>query len=186
MADGVSPTPSVVIRIILWILLLAGGTAAGIRLDMELFRDLFFSPLFHATTLIPGLIMMRYAFRAAGNGGRELARSGREGDIPRLETNRLVVSGIYARMRHPMLFGLMLVPMALALMVGSPSYILFIAPAEMAFIALMVLTLEEGECRAKFGEEYKKYAERVPAVCFRAECLKMLFGKIPSNKSSLS
>ncbi|OQX73395.1 MAG: hypothetical protein B6D59_05740 [Campylobacteraceae bacterium 4484_4] len=170
-------TPSVVIRILLWVVMLAGGTAGGIWLDLHHFRRLVFDPLFHLLTLGVGIWLMILAFRAAAVGGRELAKHGKEGDIPRLETNRLVCTGIYAKMRHPMLFGLTLVPLALAFMIGSPSFIIWIAPAEMLFIVVMVLTFEERECRKKFGADYDAYASQTPPVCFRPECLKALFGR---------
>lgn len=121
---------------------------------------------------------MSMAFRAAAAGGRELAKRGRvERETPRLETDRLVTSGIYAHMRHPMLFGLALVPIALALIVGSPVYILIVAPLETIFIMVMVFTLEEMECRKKFGKAYEEYALKVPALCFKKECLSKLFRK---------
>jgi protein-S-isoprenylcysteine O-methyltransferase Ste14 len=173
---AVKTTPSVVIRLLLWVLLLAGGTGVGIWLDLRWFRELFFSPLWHLLTLPVGLVLMKLAFHAAAAGGRELARQGKSSaDVPRLETDRLVTSGIYAHMRHPMLFGLTLVPLALAFIVGSPAYITLVAPVEMLFIVIMVLTFEERECRKKFGTEYDAYARRVPPVCFTPECLKMLF-----------
>jgi len=169
-------TPSVVIRLLLWLLLLAGGVAGGLWLDTRRFETLLFSPVWHLLTFGVGVVLMRFAFRAAAVGGRELARYGKSSPrVPRLETDRLVTGGIYAHMRHPMLFGLALVPMALAFLVGSPSYILFIAPLEMLFIAVMVLTFEERECRKKFGADYEAYAKKVPAVCWSRACLKALF-----------
>ena len=171
-------TPSVVVRILLWAIMLIGGSAGGIWLDLHHFRELFFNPLYHLFTLIVGLVLMRFAFRAAAAGGKELAKHGKSGSgVPRLETDRLVTSGIYAYMRHPMLFGLTLVPPALAFLIGSPSFTIFIAPLEMLFIVIMVMTFEERECRMKFGSDYEAYAKQVPAVCFRPECLKMLFGR---------
>ena len=169
-------TLSVLVRLTLWFVMLVGGAALGIWLDLQWFRPLLGSWLYHLLTFPVGFFLMALAFRAAAAGGRELARQGkRSPDTPRLETDRLVTTGIYARMRHPMLFGLTLVPLAFALLIGSPSFILLIAPAEMLFIVVMVLTFEEWECRKKFGEEYDRYAREVPAVCFKKECLKQLF-----------
>ena len=169
-------TLSVVIRLFLWFLMLVGGAMLGIWLDLQWFRPLVTSWLYHLLTFPIGLFLMTLAFRAAAAGGRELAKEGkRSPDTPRLETDRLVTTGIYAKMRHPMLFGLTLVPLAFALLIGSPSYILLIAPVEMIFIVVMVLTFEEWECRKKFGEAYECYAREVPAVCFKKECLKQLF-----------
>ncbi|WP_456382017.1 methyltransferase family protein [Hydrogenimonas sp.] len=173
---GSRTTPSVVVRLLLWTVMLVGGTALGVWLDLRWYRELLFSPLWHLLTFPLGFVMMKLAFRAAAAGGRELARHGKSSsDVPRLETDRLVTTGIYEHMRHPMLFGLTLVPMALAFLVGSPAYITLVAPVEMLFIVMMVLTFEERECRQKFGKEYDEYARRVPPVCFHPRCLKLLF-----------
>jgi len=83
-------TKSVVIRIILWIIMLIGGAIVSIYYDMREFSRLFYSIEFHIVTFILGIVVMRFSFRAASKGGRELAKRGRDGDIPRLETNRLV------------------------------------------------------------------------------------------------
>lgn len=170
----VKTTASVVIRIILWLLMLIGGAYIGIENDLN---DPFFSsPVFHIVSALLGLIILRLAFHAAANGGRELTK-GRVGDIPRLETNRLVTTGIYSCMRHPMLFGLTLLPLGWALLLGSPTFIFLIAPLEMLFIILMVIIFEEMEIKRKFGDAYKAYAQKVPMVSFRLSCLKKLFTK---------
>jgi protein-S-isoprenylcysteine O-methyltransferase Ste14 len=127
-------------------------------------------------TAFAGLLLLVLAFRAAANGGRELTK-GRVGDIPRMETNRLVVTGIYSCMRHPMLFGLTLLPLGWAFLLGSPTFITIIAPLEMLFIIGMVLVLEEMEVKRKFGEAYDAYKKEVPMVSFRIKCLKWLFSK---------
>jgi protein-S-isoprenylcysteine O-methyltransferase Ste14 len=170
----INTSPSVVIRIILWLVLLIGGAALGIMLDWNdpLFRNLYF----HLLSASLGLLVLHFSFRAAANGGRELSR-GRVGDIPRLETNRLVMSGIYSCMRHPMLFGLTLFPLGWALLTGSPTFILIIAPLEMLFIILMVVIFEEMEAEKKFGDAYRHYRKEVPMVSFRVVCLKKLFAR---------
>ena len=173
----ISTSPSVVIRILIWLTLLIGGAWLSIRLDNLYFPDLWRSPVFHLATLPLGLLSLTLAFRAAAAGGRELARRGREGDLPRLETNRLVSTGIYACTRHPMLFGLMLLPLGLALILGSPTFIFFVAPAEALFILLMILTLEEREAIGKFGEAYRKYRKKTPIVPRSRRCWRELFGK---------
>ena len=170
----VKTTTSVAIRILLWLLMLIGGAYIGIKHDMN--DPLFASPLFHLFSAIAGVIVLRLAFHAAANGGRELTK-GRVGEIPRLETNRLVTTGIYSCMRHPMLFGLTLLPLGWALLLGSPTFISIIAPAEMIFIIFMVIVFEEMEVRRKFGDGYRDYAKQVPMVSFRVECLKALFSK---------
>lgn len=171
----IKTTPSVVIRIILWLVILLGGAAIGIAKDLHHFPALFTSVWFHLVTFVIGFFLMKIAFHAAAVGGRELAAHGRKGALPRLETNRLVTTGIYRCSRHPMLFGLTLIPLALALMLGSPTFILFVAPAEMVFIIVMVIVFEERECHRKFGVEYVKYADEVPLFPRNFHCIKALF-----------
>ncbi len=166
---------SVLLRIALWILLLGGGLVAGRALDARWFGELWFSPVWHAFSLALGMLLLWLVFRVSRNTGRTLARKGREGKLPRLETNRLVTDGIYDCMRHPMHFGLLFLPLALALMVGSPGFVFIIAPLEMLLMVFMVVTLEEAEVTRKFGQAYEAYRRRVPAFSLKPRCLRMLF-----------
>ncbi len=170
----IKTTPSVVIRIILWLFMIIGGALYAYSIDKN--DLLFHSPLFHLLSALIGLFILRLAFRAAANGGKELAR-GRGEDMPRLETNRLVTTGIYKCMRHPMLFGLTLLPLGWALLLGMPTCITFIAPLEMLFIVFMVMVFEEMEVKRKFGNEYRAYAQKVPMVSFKRSCLRRVFRK---------
>jgi len=152
--------------------MLLGGAMIAISADRD--SPLFQSYLFHIISGLFGIIVISLAFRAAANGGRELTK-GRVGDIPRLETNRLVTSGIYSCMRHPMLFGLTLLPLGWALLLGSPTFITIIAPLEMLFIIFMVLVFEEMEVKRKFSDDYEIYKKDVPPVSFKRNCLRELF-----------
>ena len=167
----INTSASVVIRILLWLLMLFGGAWYSIAKDIN--NPYFQTISFHIVTAIFGAFITFLAFRASANGGKELTK-GRVGDIPRLETNRLVTTGIYSCMRHPMLFGLTLLPLGWALLLGSPTFITIVAPLEMIFIIVMVLIFEEREVKEKFGKEYKSYSAKVPMVSFRLECLKRL------------
>jgi hypothetical protein len=57
------------------------------------FHTLFVNPVFHLVTLVVGVLLLRLVMRASRHTGRLLARTGREGDIPRLKTNKLVSTG---------------------------------------------------------------------------------------------
>ncbi len=163
---------SLVIRIVLWLVMLFGGAWYAVVQDWNhpLFRDF----CFHSMTAVLGMLVLTLAFRAVANGGRELTK-GRIGDIPRLETNALVTTGIYSCMRHPMLFGLTLLPLGWALLLGSPTFIMRIAPFEMLFIIFMVIIFEEMEVTKKFGKSYEEYRQNVPMVSFHIKCLTKLF-----------
>ncbi len=163
---------SVAIRLFLWFMMIVGGAVYALMVDWG--TPLFSNMAFHVVCAILGVIILKLAFNAAANGGKELAK-GRIGNIPRLETNRLVTTGIFGCMRHPMLFGLTLLPLGWGLLLGSPSFIIIIAPLEMLFIVIMVILFEEKEVDKKFGKAYDVYRREVPAVSFRRECLKTLF-----------
>ena len=171
---------SVIIRIVLWFFLLIGGAFFSIKVDSH--STLFHSFLFHITSGIIGVIIIVFAFRAAGNGGKELTK-GRVGNIPRLETNKLVTSGIYSCMRHPMLFGLALLPLGLGFLLGSPTFITFTAPLEILFIIIMVVIFEEMEVKKKFSQEYEQYKKEVPMISFEKKCLQKLFQAYKSTNS---
>ncbi|WP_292663956.1 isoprenylcysteine carboxylmethyltransferase family protein [Nitratifractor sp.] len=177
----ISTTPSVIVRIVVWLLLLLGGAWLSIHFDLRYFPELFGKLSFHLFSLPLGLALLCLAFRAAAAGGRELARRGREGDLPRLETNRLVTTGIYACTRHPMLFGLMLLPEGVALLLGSPTFIFIVAPLEALFILAMILTLEEKEAAGKFGRAYLDYRKQTPLIPRNKACWQQLFGRQRKN-----
>jgi len=163
---------SVVIRLFLWFLMIIGGAIYALIKDWN--TPIFSNIAFHIISALLGIMILKLAFNAAGNGGRELTK-GRVGNTPRLETNRLVTTGLFSCMRHPMLFGLTLLPLGWGLLLGSPTFIMFIAPLEMLFIIVMVVIFEEMEVKRKFKKEYEEYRQKVPMVSFRWKCLKWLF-----------
>ena len=171
------------IRIFIWVLMLFGGGAAGLWLDARLFKSWLMNPWFHAISFVIGIIMLKLLINSSRNTGRFLARLGREGDLPRMETNKLVTEGYYACMRHPMHLGLFFFPLAAAFIIGSLSFVLIIAPLEILFMIIMIKLYEEPQAVRKFGDEYLRYREQVPMFSLRQECLRALFGKIGPNKN---
>ena len=85
-------------------------------------------------------------------GAPELASDGRGGE--------LLSEGIYGRVRHPRYVSIMLGITAFALFANYlASYILL----PLSAVGLYLVTvLEERELRARFGDEYVRYSERVP------------------------
>ncbi|MCD6389901.1 MAG: hypothetical protein J7L69_10860, partial [Desulfobulbaceae bacterium] len=77
-------------RIIAWLIFLPGGLIASITLDLHFFRTVFFSLSFHLGSSLLGIILLRLVVNASRKTGRLLAREGRVGKLPRMETNRLV------------------------------------------------------------------------------------------------
>ncbi len=170
----ISATLSVYLRVAFWLLLLFGGMALSIHFDKRYFADLLASIPFHILSFLIGLALLRISTLLAANAGRELHRMGRRGDIPRLQTNRLVTTGPYECSRHPMLFGLMLLPLAFALLLGLPTFIFFIAPIEAAVIFVLMVVVDEAEAMKKFGKEYEAYRRKTP-IWPSKECWKRLF-----------
>jgi len=162
---------------LIWVLMLIGGGVLGIWLDLHWFYALFANPVFHLATLTAGIFLLRLVLRASRYTGRLLAHMGREGDIARMETNKLVTTGIYSCMRHPMHFGLLFFPWSAALILGSPSFILAIAPLEILFILMMIKFVEEPEAIRKFGDAYQKYQKQVPCFNLHPDCWRQLFLK---------
>ena len=154
--------------------MILGGTAVSIYLDKKYFSALFNNLYFHIVSMMVGYILLKMVLKASRNTGRYLASQGREGDIPRLQTNRLVTTGIYGCMRHPMHMGLMFFPMAFALLLGSPTFILMIAPLEMLLMLILIILIEEPQAEKKFGDAYLKYKKEVPFMNFSAECIRKL------------
>jgi protein-S-isoprenylcysteine O-methyltransferase Ste14 len=158
----------------MWLILLFGGAVLGIWMDNRYFSCILFNVWFHLATIVPGVLLFWAVMRISKNTGRLLAREGRVGDLPRMQTNKLVTRGVYACMRHPMHLGLMFFPLSLALLIGSLTFIIIIAPLEMLFMVIMIKLVEEPEAIRKFGSDYRKYMMRVPMFNLRWRCLKQL------------
>jgi protein-S-isoprenylcysteine O-methyltransferase Ste14 len=164
--------------------MLIGGSGLSLWVDSLRFHTLFISPVFHGLSLIAGVFLLLSVMKVSRNTGRLLARYGREGELPRMETDKLVSTGIYACMRHPMHLGLLFFPWSIALIIGSPFFIFILAPLELIFILLLVKLVEEPEALKKFGDEYRDYQKRVPAFTLRCRCLKQLFREEVSEEQS--
>jgi protein-S-isoprenylcysteine O-methyltransferase Ste14 len=165
-------------RLLVWIVMLFGGAAISIYVDVDEFKQLFASVRWHFLSFIIGVFLLRLVMKVSRNTGRTLAKFGREGEIARMETNRLVKKGVYKYMRHPMHLGLLFFPLAFAFIIGSPTFILIVWPIEAVFMLIMIKVMEEPEAIKKFNGEYLEYMKTTPWFCFRKECLKELFREI--------
>ncbi len=168
-------------RALVWVVFLIGGAILGVWLDLRLWPGWWHSWFWHVLSFLLGAAVLWLVLRISKVTGRWLARCGRQGNIPRMQTNRMVTAGPYSCMRHPMHLGLMLFPLAVALLLGSPAFALIIAPLEALAIAVMVFLLEEREARLKFGAAYAAYASRVPPFNLSGECLRRLLGLPPEE-----
>jgi|WetSurMetagenome_2_1015567.scaffolds.fasta_scaffold114472_1 protein-S-isoprenylcysteine O-methyltransferase Ste14 len=78
------------------------------------------------------------------------------------EGHRLITTGLYARMRHPLYSGMILWSGGLALLAASWIFIVFTALFGAAF--LMRIPREEQMMIGEFGEEYREYMQRTGSV----------------------
>lgn len=163
-----------ILRIFMWVVLLIGGAAVSFWLDARYYYHILTGIWFHMITIAPGALLLWAVLRASKNTGRLLAREGRVGSLPRMQTNQLVTTGVYACMRHPMHLGLLFFPLSLALIIGSISFIIIIAPLEMLFMIIMIRLVEEPETTRKFGNEYRDYMKHTPMFSFKISCMKQL------------
>ena len=170
-----------IFRLGMWLIMIFGGITGGYYMDHWLFENIHRNVIFHIICFIIGVFLMFLMIRISKNTGRILAKYGRSGELKRMETNVLVEEGVYKYMRHPMHLGLFLFPLSVAFLVASPSFILIIAPAEILMMLLMIKLIEEPEAIGKFGDTYRAYQNRVPGFCFKKECLKELWKKIPKE-----
>jgi protein-S-isoprenylcysteine O-methyltransferase Ste14 len=161
-------------RIFVWVIMIFGGTVAGLYFDNMLFAGIRRNLPFHIVSFALGISLLFAVMRVSRNTGRTLAKYGRVGELKRMETNVLVTQGPYKYMRHPMHLGLLFFPVSIAFLVGSPSFIVLIAPVEMILILLMIKFIEEPGTIRKFGAQYIEYKEHIPWFCLRPRCLREL------------
>lgn len=169
------------IRIVVWGTMIFGGIVLGYYIDSLLFENVHNCVISHVISLLFGVFLLFIVMRISENTGRTLAKYGRKGKLNRMQTNILTKQGIYKYMRHPMHLGLLLLPFAVAFLVGSPSFILIIAPVEIIFMLMLIKFIEEPYSIRKFGDEYLEYKKQVPWFCLKKKCLKKLFENVPKN-----
>jgi len=169
------------IRILIWIIMIFGGGIFGYYFDSLIFENFYNNIIFHVISFVIGIFLLFCVMKISKNTGRTLAKYGRKGKLKRMQTNVLVKQGIYKYMRHPMHLGLFLFPFGIAFLIGSPSFILFIAPVEILIMMIMIKSIEEPEAIIKFGDNYINYKKQVPWFCFNIKCLKELLKDVPKN-----
>lgn len=74
----------------------------------------------------------------------------------------LLTEGIYARTRNPRYLAVLVALLAFALILNYPGlYVLFLLSIPALYL---VILLEERELAERFGDEYRRYVERVPRL----------------------
>jgi protein-S-isoprenylcysteine O-methyltransferase Ste14 len=82
--------------------------------------------------------------------------------VPLNPPQRLVTSGLYSRVRNPMVLGWTIILFGAGILLNSLSLILIFTPLFILINVLYLKIIEEKEMEKKFGEEYLKYKQTVP------------------------
>lgn len=100
----------------------------------------------------------------------------RKGGVPKgksyVKTTVVVDSGIYAVVRHPQyLAGILL---SLALILITQHWLIVIIGAAAMVLNYIDILMADQDCIEKFGDDYKRYMERVPRTNFLLGCIRLL------------
>lgn len=89
----------------------------------------------------------------------ELARHDQPSE-PSAPTQRVVTSGAFKYSRNPLYMGLVVALIGLAAALDKP-WLLLLTPVAMLITAQVLVAPEERYLEAKFGDEYRRYKQRV-------------------------
>jgi len=82
--------------------------------------------------------------------------------VPLNPPQKLVTTGLYSRIRNPMLLGWIIMLFGIGILLNSFSLVAIFAPFFTLLNVVYIKTIEEKEMEKKFGEEYLKYKQSVP------------------------
>jgi protein-S-isoprenylcysteine O-methyltransferase Ste14 len=125
------------------------------------------SNTFYATpwSLLPGGILVAldfYLLRKIGKGFGRDRLIGKNELHPEQHEQKLIITGMHARMRHPIYLAHLI--MLTALTVGSGLLVLYALLAFAMVTAAFMIRAEDAELEKRFGDEYREYRKRVPAI----------------------
>ncbi|RKX17613.1 MAG: hypothetical protein DRP35_10630, partial [Candidatus Zixiibacteriota bacterium] len=116
-----------IIKIVFWFVLIIGGIALSVYLDKNVFKIFVnHASLIYYLLFIPGVFLLIMVVNVSRNIGRFLSKNAHDSQLPRGEINQMVTQGPYALMRHPMHLGLIFLPVSIALISTSFSFIFII------------------------------------------------------------
>jgi protein-S-isoprenylcysteine O-methyltransferase Ste14 len=118
-----------------------------------------------AWTWLPALVLFAAGFwiyRLAGAGFSASQLGGLPELIPGHREQRLATSGIRARVRHPVYLGHLCEMMAWSL--GSGLVVCYGLTLFAVVTGAFMIRLEDRELESRFGQDYGKYRENVPAI----------------------
>jgi protein-S-isoprenylcysteine O-methyltransferase Ste14 len=147
------------IRAAFWIAGLTAWTAGGILIFY--FRSQLLATGRPAVWMIvAGLLLICVEPIALRRVGRELGGMRLVGHAELTGGGALETSGLYARMRHPRYSAMFCAVLGACLLAGTRR--LWIVAAVWWIVERLVISLEECELLARFGEPYAAYRRRVP------------------------
>jgi len=82
--------------------------------------------------------------------------------VPINPPQRLVTTGLYSRVRNPMVAGWIIMMFGVGVLLNSISLIFIFTPLFLLLNIIYLKTIEEKEMEKKFGQEYLKYKGSVP------------------------
>lgn len=100
------------------------------------------------------------------------AKGGVEKGSTYIQTTALVDTGLYAIVRHPQYLAWVLLSVAFMLL-GQHWLVVVLGVPPIVSVYLTVPMADQG-CIEKFGQEYERYAQRVPPLNFLAGILRLL------------
>ncbi len=146
-----------------WTYVVVGAVSLGLAAWIFQYRQPLLATRwpFHWGLAAPGLLLYAAAIRLEILCRRHLKFRILAG-VPEVgrDPGRLLTEGIYERLRHPRYLSFLLGTAGLALILNYPALYLLAATCLPALY--LVILLEERELRARFGDAYAAYAERVP------------------------
>lgn len=152
-------------RLILWTTLTTISIGIGLFMDLILFKTHEF-PVYLRLTGLAGIILTHFLLKRTGRLLREFGECELWG-----WSTRLIIRNVYKCVRHPHHLGVGTFMTFLGLLIGYPVTFLLIAVTQWLWVFLFVLVIEEKECLEKFGEQYRKYQERVPMFFCNPFCI---------------
>jgi protein-S-isoprenylcysteine O-methyltransferase Ste14 len=118
-----------------------------------------------AWSLLPAGLLMAIDIYLLHKIGRDFGSDrliGRHELNPLQPDQRLITTGMHAHMRHPIYLAHLI--MLLALAVGSGLAVVWALLAFAVVTGVFMIRAEDAELEKRFGEQYREYRKRVPAI----------------------
>lgn len=126
----------------------------------NLWAQLFGTPMAHVVAMVIGYMFVFAGATLVADGWRRVHQARRE--------KRLVMEGVYARMRHPQYTGLFIIVFGEGI-VHWPTIVSVAAFPVIVVAYTMLARKEERQMIRQFGDQYREYQRRVPMFVPRRE-----------------